>query len=79
MVHYCVVPGCHDSSTTYSHLSFHRLPLKTKGLLKIWVHKIGRKNLLLNDNLQICSEHYVNSADCLLRISNNEESHIRRI
>ena len=67
MVHYCVVPGCHNSSVTHSHLSFHRLPLKNKALLKVWVHKIGRRNLSLNDNSRVCSEHFVKSADRLLR------------
>ena len=67
MVHYCVVPGCHNSSVTHPHLSFHRLPLKNKALLKFWVHKIGRRNLPLNNNSRVCSEHFVKSADHLLR------------
>ena len=58
MVHYCVVPGCHNSSSVHRHLSFHRLPLKNKSLLKNWIHKIGRKNLPLNGNSRVCSEHF---------------------
>ena len=44
-MHFCVVPGCNNSSTNRRDLSFHRLPLKNKALLKLWVHKIGRRNL----------------------------------
>ena len=58
MVHFCVVPGCSNKSDRDTHLSFHRLPLKNKSLLKIWIHKIGRKNLPLNDNSRVCSEHF---------------------
>ena len=58
MVHFCVVPGCSNKSDRDTHLSFHRLPLKNKSLLKIWIHKIGRKNLPLNKNSCVCSEHF---------------------
>ena len=58
MVHFCVVPGCSNKSDQDTHLSFHRLLLKNKSLLKIWIHKIGRKNLPLNDNSRVCSEHF---------------------
>ena len=58
MVYFCVVPGCSNKSDRDSHLSFHRLPLKNKSLLKIWIHKIGRKNLPLNKNSCVCSEHF---------------------
>ena len=67
MVHFCVVPGCTNSSSKMPHLSFHRLPLKDKTLLKVWIHKIGRKNLPLNSNSRVCSNHFVNSAHRLLR------------
>ena len=68
MVHYCVVPGCHNSSVSHPHLSFHCLPLNDKRLLKIWVHKIRRKNLPLNANSRVCYEHFETSR--LLRHSN---------
>ena len=58
MVHFCVVPGCSNKSDCDTHLSFRRLPLSNKSLLKIWVHKIGRINLPLNDNSRVCSEHF---------------------
>ena len=48
-------------------LSFHRLPLMKKKLLKVWVHKIGRKNLPLNNNTRVCSEDFVNAAKRSLR------------
>ena len=63
----CVVPGCSNRSDRETELSYHRLPLKNKGLLKIWIHKIGRKNLPLNDNSRVCSAHFDNSAGRLLR------------
>jgi len=35
--------------------------LKRKKLLKIWIHKIGQKNLPLNINTWVFSNHFVNS------------------
>ena len=56
MVHFCAVPECNNNSNT-----------KDKKLIKIWIHKIGQKNLSLNGNTRICSEHFVNSANRRLR------------
>ena len=67
MVHFCAVPGCSNNSNKKPELLFHRLPLKDKKLIKIWIHKIGRKNLPLNGNTRICSEHFVASANRHLR------------
>ena len=67
MVHFCAVPGCSNDSIRRPELSFHRLPIMKKKLLKVWVHKIGRKNLPLNNNTRVCSEHFVNSAKRRLR------------
>ena len=39
-MHYCVVPGCKNSLISKPDLSFHRLPLKRKGVLRVWMHKI---------------------------------------
>ena len=61
MVHHCVVPNHSNNSSSQPDLSFHRLPLKNKSMLKVWVNKIGRKNLPLNGNLRVCSEHFINS------------------
>ena len=58
MVHCCCVPGCSNRSDREGHLSFFRLPLTNKSLLKVWIHRIGRKNLRLNANTRICSEHF---------------------
>ena len=60
-MHFCVVPGCSNDSVSHPNLSFHRLPLKKKSLLKMWMHKIGRKNLPLNSNSRVCSNHFINS------------------
>ena len=56
-MHYCIVPGCHNSSSVHWHLSFHRLLLK-KSILKNWIHKIGWKNLPLIGNSRVCSEPF---------------------
>ena len=66
MVHVCVVPGCSNRSDREKNLTFHSLPLKNSVLLRTWVHKIGRKNLPLN-NSHICSKHLVNSNGRKLR------------
>ena len=66
MVHVCVVPGCSNRSDRETHLSFHCLPLKNKKLLKVWIHKIGRKNLL-NNNSRVCSTHFSNAVNRVLR------------
>ena len=67
MVHVCVVPGCSNRSDREKHISFHCLPLKNKSLLRMWIHKIGRKNLPLNNNSRVCSVHFVNSYGRCLR------------
>ena len=67
MVHVCVVPNCSNRSDRERRLSFHCLPLKNKALLKVWAHKIGRKNLPLNNNSGVCSAHFVNSTGRCLR------------
>ena len=40
---------------------------KNKKLLKIWIHKIGCKNLLLTSSSWVCSIRFKNSARQLLR------------
>ena len=61
MVNTCVVPGCGNRSDRDHHLSFHALPLTNKGLLKQWLHQIGRKNVPLNRNSRVCSKHFKKS------------------
>ena len=58
MVHCCCVPGCSNRSDRERHLSFFTLPLKNKTLLKVWIHRIGRKNLPINRNTRVCSQHF---------------------
>ena len=36
-------------------------------MLKIWIHKIRRKNLPINYSTRVCSDHFVNTAGHLLR------------
>ena len=67
MPQFCCVPGCSNHSDHETNLSFHRLSLKRKMILKNWIHKIGRKNLPLNDKTRICSEHFVDSRGRMLR------------
>ena len=61
MVHFCCVPGCSNDSVKKPSLSFHRLPLSNKKQLKVWIHKIRRKNLPVNSNTRVCSEHFIQS------------------
>ena len=67
MPHHCVLPRCTKNSLTHPRLSFHSLPLRNKALLKVWIHRIGRKNLPLNSNSRVCSDHFVNSVGRNLR------------
>ena len=67
MVHFCCVPGCSNRSSRESRLSFFGLPLKKKALLKKWIHCIGRKNLPVNSNTRVCSDHFVDAMGRLLR------------
>ena len=54
-VHFCSVPGCSNHSERETSKSYFRLPLRRKKLLKIWMHKIGRKNLPINYSTRVCS------------------------
>ena len=67
MVHFCAVPGCSNRSNRDTRCSYFGLPLKKKSLLKVWIHKIGRKNLPLNSNTRVCSDHFVSAAGRRLR------------
>ena len=67
MVHFCAVPGCSNRSNREVDVSYFKLPLNNKPSLKTWIHKIGRKNLLLNANTRICSNHFVSAAKRKLR------------
>ena len=67
MVHFCCVPGCSNENHRESNLSYFRLPLKQKKLLKSWIHRIGRKNLPINGETRVCSKHFVNAKGRLLR------------
>ena len=58
MVNVCVVPGCTNRSDREKDLSYYSVPLKNEKLLKVWVHKIRRKNLPLNKNSRVCSDHF---------------------
>ena len=67
MAHVCMVPGCSNRSDREKNLSFHCLPLENKTLLRTWIHKIGRKNLPLNNNSRVCSAHIICSTGRYLR------------
>ena len=64
---FCCVPGCSKRSERDKDASFHRLPLNDKKLLKVWVHKIGRKNLPINSSTRVCSRHFIGSKGHKLR------------
>ena len=67
MGQFCCIPGCSKRSERDKDVSFHRLPLYDKKLLKVWVHKIGRKNLSVNNSTRVCSRHFVGSKGHKLR------------
>ena len=64
---FCCVPECSKRSDRDKDVSFHRLPLRNKKLLKIWIHKIGRKNLPLSTSTRVCSRHFICSRNRKLR------------
>ena len=41
--------------------------MNNKSVLKQWIHLIGRKNLPINPNTCICSEHFERASNRLLR------------
>ena len=57
MLHYCIVPMCKNHSGM-KEISFHRLPLNNKQLLKQWICKIRRENIPLNKYSRVCSVHF---------------------
>ena len=60
MPHHCIVPKCsHKSGKPESKgVSFYRLPLKNKKLLKQWLIKIRRENTPLTQHSRVCSVHF---------------------
>ena len=67
MGRFCCVPGYSKRSEHNKDVSFHCLSLHNKKLLKVWTHKIGRKNLPVNASIRICSRHFVGSKGRKLR------------
>lgn len=67
MVHFCCVPGCANRSNRETGLSYFKLPLKRKSILKQWIHVIGRKNLPINNSTRVCSVHFINASARKLR------------
>ena len=67
MTHSCCVPGCSNRSDRETGLSYFKLPLNRKAILKQWIHVIRRINLPINGSTCVCSIHFVNAAGCLLR------------
>ena len=64
---FCCVPGCSKRSERDKDVSFHRLPRHDKQLLKLWIHKIGRKDLRVSASTRVCSRHFVSSKGRKLR------------
>ena len=67
MTHSCCIPGCSNRSDRETGLSYFKLPLNRKAILKQWIHVIRRTNLLINGSTCVCSIHFVNAAGRLLR------------
>ena len=67
MVHVCCVPACSSRSNREVNLSYFRLPLHNKRLLKQWIHCIGHSNLPLNASTRVCSCHFISAEGQKLR------------
>ena len=67
MVHFCCVPGCTNQSNRDKGLSYFKLSLKRKSILKQWIHVIGRKNFPINNSTDVCSVHFINAPAWKLR------------
>ena len=67
MLSFCCVLGCSRKAECDKDDSYHTLPLSSKNLMKIWIHKIGRKKLTLTKLTRVCSRHFVNSKNRKLR------------
>ena len=61
MFHCCCIPDCSSTFNREHHLSFIAQSLKSKTLLKCWVHVISWPNLPLNRHPWICSKHFANA------------------
>jgi len=59
MVH-CIAVGYYNRSPRDSKtgISFHRLPLKDKGLSSKWLAQIKRENLPQMKHCHVCSKHF---------------------
>ena len=55
---FCCVPGCSKRSESDKDVSFHCLPHHDKKLLKLWIHKIERKDLCISKSTRVCSRHF---------------------
>ena len=64
---FCCVPGCSKRSERDKDVSFHLLPRNDKKLLKLWIHKIGRKDLRVSASTRVCSRHFVSSKNRKVR------------
>ena len=61
MPHYCCAGECNNhSECAPKHVSFHKLPLEDKKLLKVWITKIRRDPRYFSPNMhtKICIEHF---------------------
>ena len=67
MPHSYSVSGCTNRSDRETGLSYFKLPLKRKAVLKQWIHVIRRTNLPINTNTCVCSIHFLNATGHLLR------------
>ena len=57
----CCVPGCGNKSSDPRSIdiTFHRLPLNNKELLKIWVENLNlNEDKNIPDHRRVCSEHF---------------------
>ena len=61
------LPGCSNCSYWENQLSYYRLPLSSKAVLKQRIHNIGMlQNITLKYHTGVCSEHFANARGQML-------------
>uniref|UniRef100_A0A672FVP1 THAP-type domain-containing protein n=1 Tax=Salarias fasciatus TaxID=181472 RepID=A0A672FVP1_SALFA len=63
MVRMCIYPGCESKMTSWTSLSFHRLPLRDRDLLRLWLIALNmdpsiKVPTLRRLDYRVCSAHF---------------------
>ncbi len=55
---HCIAPGCRNWYYKAKEKHYHTLPLGDKDRMKVWLQKLKRKNVPVNSNSKVCSDHF---------------------